>query len=112
MGLSYNDLSKLADSYLMEADYAANKFVVLQEQQRLWGVLQQYCDFNVSLTFQCIDWYKDFQKFLYSHGGELNRKLTIDEFMYYGMKFRMASFLRVPKDFADFKSIKIRKPKK
>jgi len=110
--MNYTQLTTYADNCLLEADYAANKLLFVQEQQRLWGVLQQYCDFSVSLTFQCIDWYKDFQKFLYSHGGELKRKLTIDEFMYYGMRYRIVSFLRVPKDFADFKSIKIKKAKK
>jgi len=93
----------------MEADYAANKFLHLQEEHQRWAVLQEYLDFNVFFMFEYFNWYKEFQMFLYTHGDELKRKLTLDEFMFYGMKYRLVSLRRVPKDFDDFKSIKIKK---
>jgi len=108
-GLSYNDLYKKCEYYQLEADYAAGKFVYLREKYGLWAALQEYCDFNTFYLFEYMDWYKEFQMFLFYHGDELKRKLTFDEFLYYGMRYRIVCNLREPKDFEDFKKIKIKK---
>lgn len=103
MGLSYSDVLRKCELYQMETDYVSGKYIFLRERDQLWAALQEYCTFNTYMTFSAMNWYKEFQMFLFYHGDELKRKLEFSEFVLYGMRFRVLSSVCEPKDFADFK---------
>lgn len=110
MGLSYSQLDRKCELAQMEAAVAANTVVEERAQSNRWMVLQEYCDFNVALTFSAINWYKEFQDFVYRNGSELKRKLTVDEFFLFGMKYRVLK--TKPTNFAAFKNVRIKKADK
>ena len=109
--LTYSQLENKYALAIMENDMLASKLVDERRWNAKMSVLQSYCDFNTHQTIGVLRWYKEFVDFVFMHGEELKRKLTIDEFFVYGMRYRLITMRKRVDSFKEFKLIKIRAAK-
>lgn len=105
MGMSYSALSDWANERLMEADYAANKYVTLTDRISKLYLLQECCDFNV------FEYHGDmeFAEFVIRNKSQLKRKFNRDEYMITRNKWWLCKNVA---DFAQLKNVKIRVAKR
>jgi len=101
MGLSYSQLSDYAHERLMEADYAANKYVTLTDKMAKLYLLQAVCNFNVFEYYGDMD----FVEFVLKNKSQLKRSFNRDEYFITRNKWWLCKKVA---NFAQLKNIKIR----
>jgi hypothetical protein len=107
--MSLKRLNKHASQCQIEADETAFTLLKEREQNRMYWILQDYCDFNV-IGLMLLGWHKDFIQFVIHNGSQLRRPFTFSEFMYHAQRYRIIRIKLEPKSFEDLKKIKIKKP--
>jgi hypothetical protein len=106
--MNYAQLNKYASQCEIEVDRTAYILLKEREQNTRFWCLQDYCSFNVR-GFRETGWYKEFVDFVISHGSELRRQFTHEEFLHHAQRYRIIRLRFEPQSFAELKKIKIKK---